>query len=161
MLLLYPLVLLSLGLNVVLIMELLQIRDSAFDSLDQVMAMVSDIENEVISIPIHIDEEFPVSVSVPFEYNATFPVNTQVPIVTTLVVPFDIMGQTIDIKVPVNMSVPVSLEVPVSLQKTFDIHTTVPVKFDLNVEFSLADTSIPGYLNALRQAVEDLTQQSR
>ena len=161
MLLLYPLVLLSLGMNLVLIRELLQIRDTAFESLDQVVAMTSNIEHTVISIPIHIDEEFPVNVSVPFEYNATFPVNTQVPIVTTLVVPFDIMGQTIDIKVPVNMSVPVSLEVPVSLKKTFDIQTTVPVKFDMNVDFDLADTPIPGYFDALRQAVENLTQASR
>jgi len=159
--LLYPLVLLSLGLNVVLIMELLKIRDSAFDSLDQVVAMVSDIENEVISIPIHIDEEFPVNVSVPFEYSATFPVNTQVPIVTTLVVPFDIMGKTIDIQVPVDMSVPVNLEVPVYLQKTFDINTTVPVKMDLSVDFRLADTPIPAYFDALRQAIEKLTEQSR
>ena len=95
------------------------------------------------------------------DWHATFPVNTQVPIVTTLVVPFDIMGQTIDIKVPVNMSVPVSLEVPVSLQKTFDIQTTVPVKFDMNVDFDLADTPIPGYFADLRKAVENLTQPSR
>jgi hypothetical protein len=159
-LLLYPLVLLSLGLNALLITQLLEVQNAAYSSLDQVVAMVAEIENEVIAIPIHIDEEFPVSVSVPFEYSANFPVRTQVPIKTTFIVPFEIMGKTIDIKVPVDMSVPVNLDVPVSLEKTFDINTTVPVKFDMNVEIKLADTPIPSYFAVLRQAVEGLKQPS-
>lgn len=156
--LLYPLVLLSLGLNVILIQQLLQAQDMVYTSLDQVVAMTDDIENLMISIPIHIDEEFPVSVSVPFEYSATFPINMDVPIKTTFTVPFDIMDQTINFKVPVDMSIPINLDVPVSLEKTFDISTTVPVKFDVLVEVSLADTPLPEYLSALRSAIQELKQ---
>ena len=158
MILLYPLVLLSLGLNAFLIWQLLQARDMAYDSLDQVLLMTDGIEDEVFAIPIQIDQEFPVNVSVPFEYSDTFPVNMVVPISDTLSVPFEIMDSTIMLEVPVDMTVPINVVVPVSLKKTFDISTTIPVKFDMNVEFSLADTPIPGYLSSLRLAVQEIKQ---
>ena len=148
--------LLSLGLNLTLIQQLLEVRDQAFSSLDQVIAMTDDIESEVISIPIAIDEQFPVSVSVPFEYSVIIPIDMEVPIKTTFNVPLEIMGTTIDFAVPVDMKVPIYYEVPVSLEKTFEINTTVPVKFDLLVEVDLADTPIPTYLSELRAAVQEL-----
>lgn len=161
--LLYPLVLLSLGLNVMLIRELLKIRDQALQALDQtadqVMAMTAGIEDEVISIPIQVDETFPVSVSVPFAYNTTIPIDMDVPIKTTFKVPFEVAGTTINLDVPVDMSVPIYYEVPVSLERTFDINTTVPVKFNMNVEVRLADTALPAYLAELRTAVQEIKKQ--
>ena len=153
-LILYLLVTISLLLNGGLIWLLLRVQDRVFDSFDQFTTMAEKIEAEVLSVPIHVDETFPVSVSVPFEYSDTFPVNTTVPISTTLVVPFEIMGSTINIDVPVDMSVPINLDVPVSLVKTFDISTTVPVKFDMVVEIRMNDTPIPVYLTDLKEMLQ-------
>lgn len=148
---LYLLVFVSLALNGLLIWQLVRVRDQAYQTLDQV---VTQVEAEVITVPIQVDQAFPVRVSVPFEYTDTFPVNTTVPISTTVMFPFKIMGTTVNIDVPIDFSVPVNLQVPVSLTKTFDISTTVPVKFDMEVEVRLADTPLPGYLSNLRQALK-------
>jgi hypothetical protein len=155
-LILYLLVTILLLLNSGLIWVLLRVQDNVFGSVGQFATMTEEIGNDVLVVPIHVDEAFPVSVSVPFEYNETFPVSTTVPISTTLVVPFEIMGSTINIRVPVDMSVPVNLDVPVSLIRTFDISTTVPVKFDTEVEVRLADTPIPGYLADVEEILQRL-----
>lgn len=154
---LYLLVALLAAMNGILVWQLLMVLNSVTGSVDQFTALATQIEDEVIVVPIHVDETFPVSVSVPFEYSETFPVNTTVPISTTLMVPFEVMGSTINLKVPVDMSVPVNLSVPVSLAKTFEISTTVPVKFDMNVEVRLADTPIPGYLDDLKALLTKMT----
>jgi len=154
---LYILVALSLSLNGILVWRLLMVQENITGSVGQFTALAKEIEDEVIVVPIHVDETFPVGVSVPFEYSETFPVRTTVPISTTLLVPFEIMGSTIKLKVPVDMSVPVNLDVPVSLAKTFEISTTVPVKFDMNVEVRVADTPIPGYLDDLKALLTQIT----
>lgn len=156
LLFLYVLTLISLMVNAYLIRTLVQVRDTAYASLQQVITAVGGLENEVISIPVHIEQEFPVNVAVPFEYKETLSVSTEVPISDTLQVPFEVMGTKIDIDVPVNMVVPVSVNVPVSFSKTFDISTTVPVVLDTTVEVRLSDTPLPGYLTQLRQTIQNL-----
>ena len=161
--LLYPLVLLSLGLNVMLIRQLQAARDQVYVAVDQavsqVLTMTNEIANEVITVHIQIDEEFPVSVSVPFEYNTVFPIAMDVPIKTTFSVPFEVMDTVINLDVPIDMSVPINYEVPVSLEKTFEISTTVPVKFDINVVIDLQDTPLPKYLEDLRTAAKGIQAQ--
>jgi hypothetical protein len=153
---LYLLVAISLSLNVLLIWQLTRARDMVYQTLEQLVVMTEDIEKEVISVPIHIEKEFPVHLSVPFEYSDTFPVSETVPISDTFTVPFEVMDTTIQFPVPVKLEVPVNLEVPVSLSKTFDISTTVPIELDMDVNVKLADTPIPGYLSALHQIIQEL-----
>jgi hypothetical protein len=155
-LLLYLLVTLSLALNGMLIWQLLRARDQVYQTLDQFVVMTKDMETQVISVPVHIEKDLPVSLAVPFEYKDTFPVKETVPISETITVPFEVMDTTIKIPVPIDMSIPVDLEVPVSLSRTFDISTTVPIRLDLNIEVRLADTPLPGYLSDLQRAIEGL-----
>jgi hypothetical protein len=161
--LLYLLVFISLGLNFLLIRELLATRDQVYDAVDDIVArvvtMTNDIENEVIAVPIQIEEEFPVSVSVPFKYDDVFPIDMEVPIKTTFSVPFEVMDTTINLDVPIDISVPIHYEVPISLQKTFDISTTVPVQFDLSVTIDLKDTPLPKYMEELRGAAKGIQAQ--
>ena len=154
---LFLLVALLASLNSMLVWRLLMVQNSITGSVDQFAALATQIEDEVLVVPIHVDETFPVNVSVPFEYSETFPVNTTVPISTTLTVPLKVMDATINLKVPVDMSVPVNLNVPVSLVKTFEVSTTVPVKFDMNVEVRVADTPIPSYLADLKALLDKIT----
>ncbi len=150
---LYVLVIISLAINVRLIWELKRARDQAYAAVDQLLTITGQIGDEKISVPIHVAREFPVKVSVPIEYNARIPVNADVPISTTVVIPFEVMGKTIEFPVPINMNIPVNVEVPVNLSKTFDISTTVPVVFDMNVEVKMSDTPLPKYMDELRAAL--------
>ena len=152
----YLLVIVSLSLNGILIWQLLQVRDLAYNSLEQIITITGNIEQEEIVIPVEINESFPVTTSVPFEYSQDFPIDTTVPVSTTISVPFDIMQTTINVDVPINFVVPVNLSVPVSLSKTFEISTTVPVQFSTEVRVKLSDTPIPGYLEELRALIQNV-----
>ena len=151
---LFAMVTVSLALNFALIVTLVRVRSAALDALDQAVAVTNGLGNEVFSIPVHIDQNVPVSVSMPFAYQDTIVVDTTVPISTTVSVPIDLAGQAVVVALPLRTAVPVKLQVPVSLSKTIDVNASVPVKFDTNVEVRLADTPLPGYLARLRAAIE-------
>ena len=153
---LFVMVTVSLALNFALIVVLLRARSAALDALDQAVAVTNGLGNEVFSIPVHVDQNVPVSISVPFAYQDTIMVDTTIPISTTVSVPLDLAGQTVVIVLPVRATAPVKLQVPVSLSKTIDVNASVPVKFDTNVEVRLADTPLPGYLARLRAAIESM-----
>ena len=153
---LFVMVTVSLALNFALIVLLLQARSAALDALDQAVAVTNGLGNEVFSIPVHVDQNVPVSVGVPFAYQDTIVLKTTVPISTTVSAPVDLGGQTVVVALPVRADVPVKLQVPVSVSKTIDVNTNVPVKLDANVQVRLADTPLPGYLARLRAAIESM-----
>jgi hypothetical protein len=146
---LYVLVVFSLLLNAGLVWLLARTQSNVHGTIQHLRILAQEIEKDVLLIPVHVDETFPLSVQMPFEYNNTFPVSTTAPISTTLVMPFDIMGSTIEIEVPVAVSVPIDMDVPMSVARTFEISTTVPVEFDMDVQVRIADTPIPAYLSDL------------
>jgi len=153
---LFMLVTVSLALNFALIVTLLRARSAALNALDQAVAVTNGLGNEAFSIPVHIDQNVPVSISVPFAYQDTIMMNTTIPISIVVTTPLDLAGQRIEVTMPVKTTVPVKLQVPVSVNKTIDVNTNVPVKFDTNVEVRLADTPLPGYLARLRAAIESM-----
>ena len=153
---LFMMVTVSLALNFALIVTLLRARSAALAALDQAVAVTNGLGNEVFSIPVHVDQNVPVSVSVPFAYQDTITVDTTIPISTTVSVPLDLAGQPVVVALPIQAAVPVKLQVPVSLSKTIDVNASVPVKFDANVQVRLADTPLPGYLARLRAAIQGM-----
>jgi hypothetical protein len=146
----------SLALNFALIVTLLRARNAAVNALDQTIAITNGLGNEAFSIPIHIDQNVPISVSVPFAYQDTIVTDTNIPISVVVTAPIDLAGQKIEVTIPIKTTVPVKLQVPVSVNKTIDVNANVPVKLDANVEVRLADTPLPGYLARLRAAIESL-----
>ncbi len=146
----------SLALNFALIISLLQARSAALSALDQTIAITNGLGNEAFSIPVHIDQNVPVSVSVPFAYQDTIVADTNIPSSVVVTTPIDLAGQKIEITIPIKTTVPVKLQVPVSVNKTIDVNTSVPVKLDANVQVRLADTPLPAYLARLRAAIESM-----
>jgi hypothetical protein len=146
----------SLALNFALIVTLLRARNAALSALDQTIAITNGLGNEAFSIPVHVDQNVPVSVSVPFAYQDTIVTNTTIPISVVVTTPIDLAGQKIEVTIPIKTDVPVKLQVPVSVNKTIDVNTNVPVKLDANVQVRLADTPLPGYLARLRAALESM-----
>ncbi len=153
---LFLMVTLSLALNFALIVTLLRVRSAALGALDQTIAITNGLGNEAFSIPVHIDQNVPVSVSVPFAYQDTIVTNTTIPISVVVTTPIDLAGQKIEVTIPIKTTVPVKLQVPIAVNKTIDVNTNVPVKLDANVQVRLADTPLPGYLARLRAAIESM-----
>jgi hypothetical protein len=153
---LYLLVALSLLLNVALVGALLWARAAAFDALDRALAAADTLGSETIAVPVHLEQEVPVSVAVPFAYADTVAIDTRVPISTTLVVPLDLGSQTFTLAVPVNTTVPIHVQAPISINKTIQVDARVPVKLDTAIRVRLADTPLPGYLARLRAEIEKM-----
>ncbi len=158
-LLLYLLAILSLVANGLLIWRLLQLRDRADAVLDDLLSLTEQIGEEVIAIPVEVDETFPVSASVPFQYEGTVPIDIDVPISTTVAVPVQLLGRVVEFEVPIDITVPISYQVPIAVEQTIEIQTSVPVQIETTIELPLAETPIGDYIEQLRQAIQRLREE--
>lgn len=157
--LLFLLVVLSLAANGVLIYRLLELRQRANAVLDDLLILSETVGEQVIAIPVELDETFPVSASVPFQYEGTVPIDTTVPISTTVAVPVQLLGRVIEFEVPIDITVPISYQVPIEVEQTIQVDTSVPVHIDTTIELPLSETPIGGYMEQLREAIQRLREE--
>ena len=148
------LTLLSLTLNVVVILGLLQARQIALDTVTDARAILTGVGDETFSYTFELDQEIPVAASVPFHEDITVPVHTTLPISTVVVIPINagLLG-TFDIDVPIYTVIPVDLEFTVPVSKTVVIATTVPLNVDVPIEIPISETPLVGYLEELDAAL--------
>ncbi len=153
------LTLLSLTLNVVVILGLLQARQIALDTVTDARAIITGVGDETFSYTFEVDQEIPVAASVPFNEEITVPVNTTIPINTTVVVPIDLGITSYDLDVPIRTVIPVDLEFTVPVSKTVVIATTVPLDIDVPIEIPISETPLVGYLVELDAALAQIEVQ--
>lgn len=158
-LLLFLLTGLSLVANRLLVRRLLELRERADAVLDDLLVLSESIGDEVIVVPIEIDETFPVTASVPFQYEDTLPIDTEVPISTTVTVPVQLLGRVVEFEVPIQITVPISYGVPIAVDQTVEVNTSVPVHIETTIELPLSDTPIGSYVGQLRAAVQRLQEE--
>jgi hypothetical protein len=158
-LLLFLLVGLSLVANGLLIRRLLELRERAGAVLDDLLVLTESIGDDVIVVPVEIDETFPVSASVPFEYEDTLPIDTDVPISTTVAVPVQLLGRVVEFEVPVQITVPISYGVPIAVRQKVEVNTSVPVQIETTIELPLSNTPIGSYMEQLRAAIQRLQEE--
>lgn len=164
-LLLWLIVLVSLGLNAYLFLTLNNIRTQARAQVQAANERLNEVEVGEYELPIEVDETLPVSFSVPFSdtfvvpISATIPVsasvpfsetidvpiNTNIPINTTVSVPLPAIGN-IPIPIPIVTNIPVNLDVKVPISRTIPVVLDIPV--DLTIEVPVqsevaVDTDIP------------------
>jgi len=150
------LTLLSLTLNVVVILGLLQARQIALDTVTDARAIITGVGDETFSYTFEVDQEIPIAASIPFHEDITVPVNTTIPINTTVVVPIDLGITSYDLDVPIRTVIPVDLEFTVPVSKTVVIATTVPLDMDVPIEIPISETPLVGYLEELDAALAQI-----
>lgn len=142
-LLLWLLVIVSLGLNAFLIMTLINVRDQARAQVEAAGERLDDVEVGQYDLPIEIDETLPISFTVPFSDTFVVPISATIPVSAS--VPF---SETID--VPINTTIPINARVSVPLPALGNIPipipivTAIPVNLDVQVPIS---RSIPVQLD--------------
>lgn len=150
---------LSLILNAVIIVELLQLRRAARSSIADARTLLTDLTDETLSYTVEVDQQIPISTSVPFNEAVTVPINAVVPISTTIVVPVDLRFTTYKLAVPINTVLPVDMDVTVPFSQTVDVTTAVPIDVDVPVEIDVADTRLAHYLQELDAALQKTEEQ--
>lgn len=142
-LLLWLLVLVSLGLNVFLAVTLNNARNQARTHVEAAGERLENVEVGQYELPIEIDESLPISFTVPFSdtfvvpISATIPVSASVPFSETIDVP-------IDTTIPINARVSVPLPALGNILIPIPIVTAIPVNLDVQVPIS---RSIPVQLD--------------
>jgi hypothetical protein len=169
---LFVLVLLSLGLNGYLIWQWRTFQQQSQATIKQYQQMVSEglaqtitdlesFEQSTIEFEIEVAQEFPVQVEIPFQESLEVPIQTTVPISqeirTTIMLDPLQTGFVIptDVTVPVNLDVPIDLTVPVSIDRAIPISTSVPLDMKVPIAISISETELAPYLERLRITLGD------
>jgi hypothetical protein len=141
----------SLVLNVVLITNLLAVRQTFAGGVDQAIAGLENLESTGFRYEFHLQQTIPFSGDIPFQQDMVFPFTGTVPINTTVRVPIDagILGQfTLD--VPIDTSIPVDVQVPVQISQTFHVDTEIPIDMMVPIEISPHDPAIETLIDGVR-----------
>lgn len=149
-LILWLLVLVSLGLNTYLIITLNSARNQAREQVEAAGERLQSIEVGEYELPIQIDESLPISFTVPFSDNfvvpisATIPVSASVPFSETIDVPINTVipiNATVSVPLPaignIPIPIPIVTSIPVNLDVKVPISRTIPVKLDIPVNLTV------------------------
>lgn len=149
--LLWLIVLVSLGLNIFLLVSLYNVRNQARAQVEAAGERLQSVEVGEYELPVRVDESLPisftvpfsdtfivpisatipVSASVPFSETIDVPINTNIPINTTVSVPLPAIGN-IPIPIPIVTNIPVNLDVQVPISRSIPVQLDIPV--DLTIE---------------------------
>jgi hypothetical protein len=141
----------SLVLNVVLITNLLAVRQTFTAGVDQAISGLENLELNGFRYEYHLKQTIPFSGDIPFQQSMVFPFKGDVPVNTTIQVPIDagLLGKfTVD--VPINTSIPVDIQVPVEISQTFHVDTMIPIDMVVPIEISPDDPAIERLIDGIR-----------
>jgi len=151
--------LLSLALNGIVIVALLDLRQSAHRIVVDTQEFLTQIADDTFSYTVELDQEVPVSAEIPFSEAFNVPINTVIPISTTVQVPVDLGFTTYRLTVPIETVVPVDMDVTVPVSQVVDITTVVPLQVDVPIEVAVAETPLAEYLRDVDALLERAEEQ--
>lgn len=172
---LFILVLLSLGLNGVLLWQwwsfqrevnqiIQKVQPALHEAISQAVDDLETFEQTPLEFDVKIDQEFPVETEILVNDSLEVPIQTTVPIqqdieTTVMLDPFQ-SGLEIptDITVPVDIEIPLDLNVPVVINETVPISTVIPVNLTVPLSIDVKETELGSYLQRLRQGLISLDQ---
>lgn len=170
---LFVLVLLSLGLNGFLLWRLRSFEQQAQtvarkygpiikESLNQTISDLETFQNSTVEFEVQVNEDIPIKAGIPFNETFEIPIQVTVPIsqevsTTILVDPLQSGFEIpVDVTVPINIEVPIDVTVPVALDRTVPIETTVPLDLSVPVSIAMSDTDLAVYVERLRTGLISL-----
>lgn len=139
-----------------------QLRLGLLETVVQARVVLSDLPNQKVEVPIHIQETFPIRASIPIQEEFVVPVQTVLPISTEVEVPFRVplLGEQ-RIHVPIEANVPISVEVIIPISRTVNIETSLPVDIEIPVKIDMGQIGIRGVLENLDLHLAEVERQLR
>lgn len=160
--LLWVIVLISLGLNGLLIYGLLTARAQAGQEAARVATALRDNPMGDFEIPVNVDESLPINLNVPFkdtftvEISETIPVSTSVLFEEDIAIPIretvrvqenvqvfvviPVINQRVPINIPIGANIPIALDINVPVSYEIPVETDIPVNFVVEVP---VETEVP------------------
>lgn len=166
--LLWVIVIISLGLNGLLIFGLLSARAQAGQEVAKVATALRDNPMGDFEIPVNIDESLPIAMNVPFKdtfnvvISETIPVSTSVLFEENIEIPIrdtvrieenvqvfvvlPVINQRVPVDIPIGANIPIALDINVPVSYEIPVQTDIPINFvvDVPVETEVPiDTEVP------------------
>jgi hypothetical protein len=167
--LLFVLVLVSIGINLFLLWQLVQLRQQAIETIDRIEpqlelafdqtdARLAEFQRSTLTFDVEVDEVIPVQTNVPFNETIEIPVQVTIPIeeVFETTITLDAFGAKIPVPVvvPVQMEFPIDEVVTVTISRTIPLSTSVPLALAVPVQIDISNTELAPYLQELRQGLD-------
>ncbi len=171
LILLFILVLISLGLNVYLYWQISQVRQKGLGLVGNIRSAlptaISELEafqKTTITQDIRIKQEFPIQAEIPFNQTLDIPIQATVPIsqvintTVTLGAPGSGLAIPVDVNVPVNVDVPIETSVSITIDRTLPISTTIPLDLTVPLAIKVNETGLAKYIEQLRTGLKSLDE---
>ena len=167
--LLFALVLVSIGINVFLVWQLVQFRQQATETIDRLQpqleiafdqtdARLAEFQQSTLTFDVDVDEVIPVQANVPFNETIEIPVQITIPIEEDFetIITVNALGAEIPVPVvvPVLMEFPIDEVVTVTISRTIPLSTSVSLNLAVPVQIDINDTELAPYLQELRQGLD-------
>jgi hypothetical protein len=169
--LLFLLVLSSLGLNFWLVWQINQAQQKGLELVREVrgglpsaIGELEAFEQATITYEVKIKQDFPIQAEIPFDETLEVPIQLTVPISQTIktTVMVDPLGTGLDIpveiNVPVDLEVPIDTTVPIALERTIPISTTIPLHLSVPLAIKVSETNLAKHIMQLRSGLASLDE---
>ena len=171
--LLFVLVLVSIGISLFLLWQLVQLRQQAMDTInrlepqleiafDQTDTRLEEFQQSTLTFNVEVDEMIPVRADVPFNETVEIPVQITIPIEESFetIITLNALGAEIPVPVvvPVVMEFPIDEVVTVTISRTIPISTSVPLSLAMPVQIDVGETELAPYLQELRQGLDAMKE---
>jgi hypothetical protein len=135
------LVLLSLGLNCLLVFALFQARNGALEALATARNTLALLRNQPFVTDVMVDQKIPLNTTVPIDETVSVPLDIEYPLSTTVntYIELPALGRQ-EISIPIEAVIPIqyTLEVPIQMQvpisMTYHLQTQIPVEVEIPPE---------------------------
>lgn len=140
---LWLLVAISLLMNAYLFSQLLLMRRTALQAVNDAIAVVDNAQSLTYSDTVVVDQSVAIQVDLPVDETIPVVIDQDIDIDTTVEVPVDTrLFGTITLDVPIRTTIPVHVEQDIDIDRTFPIDTAVPIYLELPIRLSVADTPL-------------------
>lgn len=165
---LFLLVLISIGLNAVVILyglrtrsQLLSLRRTVTGMLGEAIKDLQRFERLVIKFDIEVNDRVPIRTSVPIDERLDVTVQGHIPIRQTLntevILHTPLLGRMpMNVTVPLDLQVPIDLHLPIIVNQAIPIALEVPVQLEVPIEVDLHKTELGSFIDQVRSSLDRL-----
>jgi hypothetical protein len=132
------------------------------EAITHTRAALASFPSQMVEVPLHIQETFPISAQIPIREEFAVPIHTVLPISTNVEVPLNIplLGER-RISIPIQADVPIHVEVVVPISKTVEMETSLAVNLLVPVRIDLGTLGLEGLIEGVDARLAEVERQLR
>lgn len=132
------------------------------EAVTQTRSAIATLPGQTLTVPIHIQETFPISAQIPIREEFEVPIHTVLPISTEVEVPLNIpvLGER-RISIPIRADVPIHVEVVIPISKTVSLETSLAVNLQVPVQIDLEALGVARLVREVDARLAEVERQLR